>query len=372
MTLGAKVQLSNTRFFKAKHLLSLGLVLSVVLLLGGCKKSPNEYKFGGKTMGTTFSVTLYEIVDKDRLKQLEAGSVNELNKVNDAMSTWKKDSDLSKFNQFQANEFMQMPKEILYLIEVAKDISSKTDGKYDVTVGALVDLWGFGSKGTRNKPPTKQEIEDTLELVGVDKLVVDMHENKLMKKVAGLEVNLSSIAKGFAVDKVSDYLKSQGINNFIVEVGGELRASGTKAGGESWKIGIEKPLKDGKLEPQKIIDLNDLAIATSGNYKNYFKYGDKYYGHTIDPTTGLSATHNLLSTSVIHKDCTIADAWATALMASGEDKALEIAEKQGLIAYLMINTSEGIKIVYTKSFEEKFAQDDKTTKKETTKDEIVK
>lgn len=353
------MNLFYARKIAVKQALVFGLALFLVFVITGCKKKPHEFKFGGKTMGTTYSVIVYEIIDEQKIKDLEVGVLDELNKINDSMSTWKKDSDLSKFNSFVANEYMQMPKDILSLIEIAKNIGESTGGKYDITIGALVDLWGFGSKGSRDKPPSKAQIDEALKLVGADKLVVDLKENKLMKKVAGLEVDLSSIAKGFAVDKVSEYLKSEGLNNFLVEIGGELRASGTKSGGNIWKIGIEKPLKDGKLEPQKIIDLDNFSIATSGNYKNYFKYGDKYYGHTIDPTTGASAIHNLLSVSVLHQKCALADAWATALMVSGEKHALEIAEREGLVAYLMVNTKEGIKIFYTKGFEAKFAEKDK-------------
>lgn len=330
------------------------LFIALALSIGGCKKMPHEFKFGGKTMGTTYSVTLYEVIDKEFLPTLELGVLAELNKVNDSMSTWKKDSNLSKFNSFKADEFMQMPKDVIKLINIAKNIGSKSNNNYDITVGALVDLWGFGVKGTRNKPPTSAEIATALNAVGIEKLIIDSKNNRLKKTVADLEVDLSSIAKGFAVDKASEYLASQGITNFLVEIGGELRASGTKSGGSPWRVGIEKPLKDGKLEPQKIINLENFSIATSGNYKNYFKYGDKYYGHTIDPKTGLSATHNLLSASVLAKECALADAWATALMVNGEHKAMEIAERENLIAYFMVNTPKGIEIRYTKSFKAKF------------------
>lgn len=344
-------------FYKNLNIIRFIVFLSLtgVMLISGCKKMPYEFKFGGKTMGTTYSVTLVEVLDnKDSLLKLEVGVLAELNKVNNSMSTWKKDSNLSKFNRLKAGEFMHMPKDVINLISIAKDIGAKSNNNYDITVGALVDLWGFGVKGTRSKPPNSDEIAIALKSVGIEKLIIDNKNYRLKKTVANLEVDLSSIAKGFAVDKVSEYLISQGIENFLVEIGGELRASGTKAGGSPWRVGIEKPLKDGKLEPQKIINLENFSIATSGNYKNYFKYGDKYYGHTLDPKTGKSATHNLLSVSVLAKKCALADAWATALMVNGEHKAIEIAERENLIAYFMVNTPKGVQIKYTDSFKAKF------------------
>ena len=202
-----------------------------------------------------------------------------------------------------------------------------------MTVGALVDLWGFGPGGIIEVPPAQDEIADLMSRVGQTNLRLDPQNRSILKQ-SNLSVDVSSLAKGYAVDRVADWLSAQGVRRYMVEVGGEMRLSGLSGRGDPWRIAIEEP----KISERSIaitLSLTDVAIATSGDYRNYFEANGRRYSHSIDPRTGYPVTHDLVSVTVVHQSCMMADAWATALTVLGAEKAMAVAQAQGLAVYFI-------------------------------------
>jgi thiamine biosynthesis lipoprotein len=264
-----------------------------------------------------------------------------LDVINAQMSTYLPDSDLMRFNRTLSTDWQQLPPPVVGLVEQAKRISQLTGGRYDISVGPLVNLWGFGNSGDRNTPPSQQEIDEVMKRVGYRQLDSRTTPPALRKSIAGLQIDLSSIAKGWAVDEIAALLRAKGIMNFLVEIGGELRAQGEKTPGRPWRIAIERPSYDTR-SVQRVIALNDIAMATSGDYRNFFTDGKRMYSHTIDPATGQPVEHRLASVTVLAENCAAADAWATALLALGDQQAPDLADSQNLKALFIIRSAEGL------------------------------
>ncbi|MCO4794370.1 MAG: FAD:protein FMN transferase [Bacteriovoracaceae bacterium] len=291
----------------------------------------------GKTMGTTYSI---KYINKSKTPPAQIVSMDIeklLLEVNRQMSTWQKDSEISLFNKNKKKEWVKIPDDFYYVLSLAIDVASKTDGLFDPTIGPLVNLWGFGPNGER-KVPSKDKIEQAMKRVGYQKIQMDSHKKKIKKTNPEVYLDLSASAKGFGVDVVSKHLKSLGYTNHMVEIGGEVRTSGKKFN-KDWTIAIEVPSEENKNVAQKTLNLKDLAIATSGSYRNFFKKENKRYSHAINFRTGKPIAHTLASVSVVHGSCLEADSWATALMVMGVDKGLELAEKLNLAAYFVYRPS---------------------------------
>jgi len=244
------------------------------------------------------------------------------------MSTYDPGSDISRFNNYEDTTAFEVSTAFINVIEEALQVYQTSGEAFDITVAPLVNLWGFGTKGHRVSPPTQEEISSVLKNVGSRYLVIK-GENLIKKKIPALQLDLSAIAKGYGVDVVSRVLRDEGFENFMVEIGGEVCTRGNKAGGEFWKIGIDAPnlhsLPGQNI--QAILELKDIAVATSGDYRNYFEYNGKIYSHTINPHTGFPVTHNLASVTVVAQNCMEADALATALMVMGWEKGIDYIEK---------------------------------------------
>ena len=294
----------------------------------------------GPTMGTSYSVKLSPAPEASARKALQRQIDSRLMEINRQMSTYLADSDLTRFNDAQTTDWQAAPANLVALIERAAQISQLTDGVYDITIGPLVDLWGFGSTGSRIAPPGEREIANLMPLVGYRHLHTRQTPPALRKSVAGLRADLSSIAKGWAVDQIARLLADLGYPNFLIEIGGEVYAQGEKHPGEPWHIAIEKPLYDSR-EVQRVIPLEGMALATSGDYRNYFSAGGRRYSHTIDPRTGLAVRHHLAAVTVLADNCTDADAWATALMALGEQLGPTVAHRQNIRALFLIRDDRG-------------------------------
>jgi thiamine biosynthesis lipoprotein len=231
---------------------------------------------------------------------------------------------------------------LVELVRQAAIISGRTNGAYDVTVGPLVNLWGFGRSGRRDAPPSSDEIEALLPRIGYDKLEAQTQPPALRKAAADLEVDLSSIAKGWGVDQLADLLEREGIRNYLVEIGGELRAAGSKSPGQPWRIAVERPIA-GQRSVQRVVNLTDVAMATSGDYRNFFEQGGQRYSHTIDPRSGLTVQHRLASVTVFASTCAEADGWATALMALGDRLAPAVADRHGIEALFIVRDDHGLR-----------------------------
>ena len=318
------------------------LVLLTSALLTGCEPTPPQVaELLGQTMGTSYSIKLSPAPDETMRTELKQEIEQRLDAINAQMSTYLPDSDLMRFNRTLSTDWQQLPPPVVGLVEQAKRISQLTGGRYDISVGPLVNLWGFGNSGDRDTPPSQQEIDEVMKQVGYQQLDSRTTPPALRKSIAGLQIDLSSIAKGWAVDEIAALLRAKGIMNFLVEIGGELRAQGEKAPGLPWRIAIERPSYDTR-SVQRVIALNDIAMATSGDYRNFFTDDKRMYSHTIDPATGQPVEHRLASVTVLAENCAAADAWATALLALGDQQAPDLADSQNLKALFIIRSAEGL------------------------------
>ncbi|NOD34407.1 FAD:protein FMN transferase [Ruegeria sp. HKCCD7318] len=309
--------------------------VALVALLSGCflDKEPEVVRLSGETMGTTFNITaIGEDLDETKL----AASVDEtLAEVNAKMSNWDPNSEVSVFSASASTEPMTISNEFALVIAAANDVHEKTGGTFDVTLGPLIELWGFGPRKPEDPVPSDTDIQAALNSVGQSRLLtLDTEAGTLAKSDARVGINLSAIAKGYGIDAVAETLRDAGIENYLVEIGGDLVAMGQNEKGEAWRIGIEKP-ETGSQSIQLIVSVNDLGMASSGDYKNFFEQDGVRYSHIIDPTTGRPITHRTTSVTVLAENAMMADAWATAMLALGQEKGLKLAEEHKLAVYFI-------------------------------------
>jgi thiamine biosynthesis lipoprotein len=301
-------------------------------------------------MGTTFSIKLIMPDDAPDPGLLMESVTDVLIRVNQRMSTWLPDSELSLFNDSQSTDWIAASAEFCGIIESALSVSELTGGAFDVTVGPLVNLWGFGP-GTdfRLAPPEDALIEATRQRVGYRKLQTDCSVPAIRKEQPDIYVDLSAYAKGYAVDQLACLLDELGLGNYLVEVGGELRMRGRNASNDNWAVAVEKPA-DFERTVQTIVHLTDQAMATSGDYRNYFQFEGKRYSHTIDSRTGRPVAHAAAAVTVVSETAALADALATALLVLGPDEGFEFAERKQIAAYFLLRRDEEIEAKVTTMF----------------------
>jgi thiamine biosynthesis lipoprotein len=309
--------------------------LALTTLLTGClfDKEPDVVRLSGETMGTTFNVTaIGEDLDESAL----AASVEEtLAAVNAKMSNWDPNSEVSTFSASDSTDPVAVSDEFALVLAAANDVHDKTGGAFDVTLGPLIELWGFGPRKPEDPVPSDADIEAALAGVGQNRLLtLDAAAGTLAKSEPGVGINLSAIAKGYGIDAVAETLRDAGIENYLVEIGGDLVSKGLNDKGEAWQIGIEKP-QAGSQSLQLIVSLDDRGMASSGDYKNYFEQDGVRYSHIIDPTTGRPITHRTTSVTVLAENAMMADAWATAMLALGQEKGMKLAEEHKLAVYFI-------------------------------------
>jgi thiamine biosynthesis lipoprotein len=311
------------------------LVLSAAaVFLVGCsdKNSDRQMQsFSGQIMGTEYRVSVL-VGDDSESSRIEQQILAAMKSVDQRMSTYRPDSELSGLNAAPANTPLEISEELALVLCEAQRISRLSDGAFDVTLAKAIDLWGFGPNGSITQRPEEHLLMEIRESIGYQNLVLD--GQSLEKKQPGVSISLSAIAKGYAVDQVANVLDEIGISDYLVNIGGELKAAGHKGDGTNWKVGIEKPHILGGV--QEIVLLQNKAIATSGDYRNYHVIDGKQYSHTIDPNTLSPVFHSLALVSVIDDSAMTADALATAMMAMGESAALQFAKQNGLTVYMII------------------------------------
>ncbi len=303
-------------------------------------------------MGTTYSVVIPNQSLKHDNISLAVKIEAVLNRVNQQMSTYLPTSDLSLFNHSSSTTWFELPKPLVQLVIEAESISKKTQGAYDITIAPVVNLWGFGS--IPDKPasiPDTNNLQSVMQQVGYKKLNIREQPPSLKKDTQGLQIDLSSIAKGYAVDQIGELLETQGIANYLVEIGGELRTRGNSPRNDPWRVAIETPDVNG-AKVQQALRLNDTHIATSGDYRNYFEKDGIRYSHTIDARNGQPVSHHLASVTVMHQSTAKADAWATALMVLGEKAGYETALENHIAAYFVYRQQDNFKVKYTTQFNE--------------------
>jgi len=319
----------------------IGLFMAGILLLLGtaCSPKTTQYVFNGNALGTSYTVKVVTRkisgVEQERLRK----AIEErLDDVNSKMSTYLESSELSRFNRSDSGTAFQLSPETLRVFLAARQIGEQTGGAFDITVGPLVDAWGFGPSGRESKIPSAAEVAELEKLTGWDKIVIDKATSTIRKTASGVRCDLSGIAKGYAVDRVSEAVSELGFSDYMVEVGGEVRTSGGNQSGKPWQIAIEKPVA-GVRAIERVIPLADLAMATSGDYRNFYEADGVRLPHIIDPRTGRPVHHKLASVSVVTARCMKADGYATALMVLGEKEGFDLASRLDLAVLFL--TREG-------------------------------
>ncbi len=323
------------RHSRHKYLVSFLLLVTLVIACDtNTQNTQYKTQINGRTMGTTYHITLY---DKRPINSSNELSLSKeisglLQVINLRMSTYLADSQISRFNSSTSLDWFPVASDFVAVVKAAQKISQQTQGAFDITVAPLVEAWGF-AKAIKTKTPSMQQLNEMRKYVGYQKLAYREKQPALKKSHKDLQIDLSAIAKGFAVDKVSQFLISQKYKNFMVEIGGELRTKGHSANGKKWKIIIRNPHLNEQIIQEKTLLLSDKGVATSGNYINYFIKNKLRYSHILDPRTAQPKMQQAMSVTVLHDSTMIADAYATALMVLGEGKGRKLADNLGLEVY---------------------------------------
>ncbi|RMF95400.1 MAG: FAD:protein FMN transferase [Gammaproteobacteria bacterium] len=315
-------------------------VLTLLLLLASCAPAPEPLAISGQAMGTTYTLRFGRLppgLDRDRL---QADVAAELAAVEAAMSTWRPDSEISRFNRSRSTDWQPASPALVQVVDRALTIAELSGGALDITAGPLVAAWGFGPGDGRDRPPTVDEIVAARARVDYRMLKSRAEPPALRKLRPDLELDLSAIAKGHAVDRLAALLEARGISDYLVEIGGELRTGGRRPDGRAWRIGVEKPDRLGR-SVQRVLSMQvNAAVATSGDYRNFFTSGERRFGHIIDPRSGQAVANGLASVTVLADNCTDADGLATALFVLGPDAGFDLASRQGL-AVLFVLRDDG-------------------------------
>ena len=295
---------------------------------------PAHATIRGLTMGTSYTVELAALIDDAVRTRLAELIEVELAAINRAMSTYDPRSELSEFNRRQDLRWAPASRGLLEVLESASRISTSTQGAFDVTVGPLVDLWGFGPQYGTRRVPDDAAIERVRESVDYRHVQIDPSAGAIRKRHSHTQVDLSGIAKGYGVDRVAMVLDRQGVRDYLVEIGGELRARGTAAAGNPWRVGIERPVEGGRVIGE-IAVLENRGIATSGTTEDFFVQDGRHYSHIIDPATARPIGDPPMAASVVADTTMEADAWATALVVLGSERGYALAQARGLAALLV-------------------------------------
>lgn len=328
---------------------SLFIFIVFAFLLSACSPSPdNVAVISGSTMGTTYSIRWPKTHQKITPEEVQVKVDRLLNKLVSQMSTYDENSELSQFNAHLAPFKLKISREFSDVMALSFELNGLTNGYFDVSVGPIVNLWGFGPDKHPVSIPSNQQIIEAHKKIGLSSISL---EGAVLAKREQRYIDLSAIAKGFAVDEVARLLDDHGIDHYLVEIGGEMLAKGVKQAGVPWKIAIESP--DFNLRSiYEVLELSNIAVATSGDYRNYFELDGKFYSHSINPKTGNPTEHKLASVTVLDKTCANADALATAMLVMGLDKAKELALKNEIKAYMIVRDEQsGFKEYMTPAFE---------------------
>lgn len=320
----------------------LGVCLCAIVL-SACAQAPARTRLNGKTMGTTWSVTLSG-KSAGEGERLRAGIERELDRVVAQMSTFERDSDLSRYNRAAAGTWQDLPEEFANVLGAALAQARDSGGAFDPTVGPLVELWGFGPGKTVHEVPSVQAIETARARIGWQRVEFDPQRRRVLQP-GGVHLDLSAIAKGYGVDQVARYLLSEGRADFLVEVGGELRAHGERAPGEHWQVAIENPhASDEAVSSEqpywRRLALVDQAVATSGDYRHTFEHAGRMYSHHIDPRSGWPVEHRIAQVTTIADGCMQADSMGTTIMVLGPEAGLAYAQRHDMAVLLLVHEGD--------------------------------
>ncbi len=320
----------------ASHFWPGPVLWAAALLLAGCGGERME-SISGPTMGSTYSVQYVRHADGPAASRVKSEVEGILAEVDRQMSTYRADSDIERFNELPANSCQPMPEPVLQLVRVGEQLAADSEGAFDLTVEPLLNLWGFGPQGREEKVPGAAALAQVRQRVGHGHLRIEAGQ---LCKDAAVEVDFNSIAAGYAVDRIADRLAQLGVDSFLAEATGELKAVGRKADGSPWRIALEEP-RDDQQVAQRVIALDGYGVSTSGDYRNYFEQDGRRYSHTFDARTGRPISHKLASVTVIHPSALMADGLSTLLLILGPEAGWEYAEKHRIAAFFVMRADTG-------------------------------
>ena len=312
-----------------------------LLALGACSPGPSPEQFNGHTMGTTYSVTVASHPQAVRREAIQSVIDGVLDEVNRSLSTYDPRSEISRFNANATTDPVVVSPSLRAVAAIAGEVSAATGGAFDITVGPLVQAWGFGVDSPALEKIPSQDTINRLEAdVGFARLELVPDGRSLRKTVPGLRLDVNGIAPGYAVDLIAERFDALGVHDYLVELGGEVRARGSSPAGRPWRVAVEAPLS-GERKPYALVELDGLAVSTSGDYRDFRELNGRRLSHTIDPRTGAPVANGLASVSVVHRSAAFADAYATALMVLGPDAGMALAGRLGLAALFIERNANG-------------------------------
>ncbi|XXE52788.1 FAD:protein FMN transferase [Pseudomonas sp. R1-15] len=327
-----------------------GRWIGLVMLAGvvsGCGRGDNLERFDGPTMGSRYSVQYvrHAATPGPNVVQAEVGKI--LAEVDRLFSTYRSDSEIERFNALPGGSCLTMPGPVLELVRVGEQLSSQSHGAFDLTVEPLLNLWGFGPQSRREAVPSAEALALARRQVGHGYLRIE--GNRLCKDAA-VEVDFNSIAAGYAVDRIAAKLQALGIDSYLAEATGELKAVGHKPDGSAWRIALEEPRNDRQMA-ERVIEVNGYGVSTSGDYRKYFEQGGKRYSHTFDARTGAPVLHNLASVTVIHPSAMLADGLSTLLLILGPEEGWDYAQEHGVGVFFVLRDGERFVVRTNDAFE---------------------
>lgn len=342
------------------------MMACTVLILSACSDKPAYQTITGQTMGTSYHIHLKNPSTESDMTDLQDTIDARLQEINDSMSTYQSDSTISRFNRAKKGVSIPIDADFIQVLSDARQVYELSNQAFDPTVYPLVELWGFGGKMSIERlqsPPNKEQIEKAKQVVGLDKVI--LNGNQLSKRIDGVGLDFSAIAKGYAVDVIANTLHDNyGITDYMVEIGGEVATRGVNDKGRPWKIGIDMPMINSNASNRSTITTltqlknQTLHVATSGGYRNAIEYDGVRYSHTISPVTGKPVAANAPSVTVLHDTAALADAWATALTAMPYVDALALANKETVEAVFVVENASktGFEVVKTEAAQQKFGK----------------
>lgn len=331
------------------------LTLPLVLVLTACHRAPPVIDLSGPTMGTTYSVRVVSAPEGIDSHAVRVAIDEVLATVDAQMSAYRADSEISRFNASTTTGWFAVSNEFVAVVAGAQAVSERSGGALDITVAPLVNLWGMGPAGEMKDVPDVAALDAARARVGYRNLEAQRTPPAIRRRIPGLTVDLNAVAPGYAVDLLASKFAALGIGNFMIDIGGEVRARGRNTQGALWRIAIERPV-DAEPEPYAIAQLDDMAITTSGEYRHYVMRDGHRYSHTIDPRTARPVGHALASVAIVQPTALEADAWATALNVLGENEGFELAEKLQIPALFIVAKDNGLEHRMTAPFAKYLAE----------------
>lgn len=326
------------------------IAAALAAALTGCLFSDTLETFGGPTMGSTYTVKYVRSTGVPQPHELQFEVEAFLAELDGQMSTYRKDSDIERFNDAPAGTCQAMPEPVLMLVRYGKELSQISDGAFDLTLEPLLNLWGFGPKGQGERVPNAEALAEVRQRVGHQHLRI---EGTQLCKDAAVEVDFNAIAAGYAVDSIGELLHRKGVRSYMVEATGELKAVGRKPDGSPWRIALEEPRDDQRVA-QRIIELDGYGVSTSGDYRNYFEENGQRYSHTLDPSSGAPINHRLAAVTAIVPSALHADGLSTVLLVLGPERGYAFAEREQIAAFFITREEDGFSTRSTPAFDALF------------------